>query len=89
MEKFRDGWSGGPTDYNWGGETVRLNAWQQDQVTELPEGAEVLATRQFSQNAALAYGDRALTVQAHPEYDDDAIRVLIEARGGDMGIDDQ
>ncbi|MEO0692966.1 MAG: type 1 glutamine amidotransferase, partial [Pseudomonadota bacterium] len=89
VEKFTGGWSVGPTDYNWGGETVRLNAWHQDQVVALPEGAEVLASSDFCQYAALAYGDRALTVQAHPEYDDDAIRVLIEARGPAMGIDDQ
>ncbi len=89
VEKFGDGWSVGPTDYDWGGETVRLNAWHQDQVTELPDEAEVLATSDFCPYAALAYGDRALTVQAHPEYDDDAIRVLIEARGAGMGIDDK
>ena len=89
VEKFSQGWSVGPTDYDWGGETVRLNAWHQDQVTDLPEDAEVLAGNAFCQYAALAYGDRALTVQAHPEYDDDASRVRIEARGPTMGIDDQ
>lgn len=81
VEKFAGGWSVGPSDYDFGGDTVTLNAWHQDQVVQRPEGAEVLATSGFCENAALVYDDRALTVQAHPEFDDRFLRGLIEKRG--------
>ncbi|MEM9972818.1 MAG: type 1 glutamine amidotransferase [Pseudomonadota bacterium] len=89
VEKFSGGWAVGPTSYDWGGKTVRLNAWHQDQVVEPPAEADVIARDAFCANAALAYGKRALTIQAHPEYDDAAIEMLIAARGPAMGIPDQ
>lgn len=81
VEKYPGGWAVGPQDYDFGGRRLRLNAWHQDQVTAPPPGAEVVATHPFCAHAALAYGDRAFTVQAHPEYDDAFIRGLIETRG--------
>ncbi len=68
VEKFPGGWSVGRQGYNWQGSTVHLNAWHQDQVVERPEGATVVASSDFCANAALLYGDRIFTVQAHPEY---------------------
>lgn len=81
-EKFSGGWVVGPQTYRLaeGGE-ITLNAWHQDQVTRRPEGAEVLASHPFCENAILAYGDRAYTVQAHPEFDDAFVQGLIETRG--------
>jgi hypothetical protein len=70
----------GQQDYDFGGEKLTLNAWHQDQVVTLPEGAEVAATNEFCENAALVYGDRAFTVQAHPEFQDDFVDGLIEHR---------
>ncbi|GAB4387193.1 type 1 glutamine amidotransferase [Albidovulum sp.] len=81
VEKFRGGWAVGPQDYDFGGETVRLNAWHQDQVVEKPAEAETIGSNDFCTHAALLYGDRALTVQAHPEYDDRFIEGLMETRG--------
>ncbi|MCR9150206.1 MAG: type 1 glutamine amidotransferase [Rhodobacteraceae bacterium] len=81
VEKFPGGWAVGPTDYDFGGETVTLHAWHQDQVTAKPEGADVLGTHPHCRYAALGYGDWALTVQAHPEYYDDFLRGLMEMRG--------
>jgi GMP synthase-like glutamine amidotransferase len=81
VEKFAGGWSVGPTDYDWRGGRVRLNAWHQDQVVEKPPGAEVVASSPFCTHAALAYGTRAFTVQAHPEYGDDFIAGLMRTRG--------
>jgi GMP synthase-like glutamine amidotransferase len=81
VEKFPGGWSVGRTEYDWGGETVALNAWHQDQVTERPEGAKVVASSPFCENAGLVYGDRILTVQAHPEFHGPFLRDLIEKRG--------
>jgi len=78
--KHPDGWAVGAQDYCFGGEPVMLNAWHQDQVVRRPERAEVVGTSPFCENAALVYGDRAFTVQAHPEFDDAFIEGLIEHR---------
>jgi GMP synthase-like glutamine amidotransferase len=81
VEKHKGGWSVGRAEYDWNGERIALNAWHQDQVVEKPEGAEVVATSPFCANAALIYGDRAFTVQAHPEFGSGFVRDLIETRG--------
>jgi GMP synthase (glutamine-hydrolysing) len=71
----------GRTVYDMGGKSIALNAWHQDQVTERPEGARVLASNAFCENAVLAYGDDILTVQPHPEYGAEFIDGLIRTRG--------
>lgn len=81
VEKFAGGWSVGATDYDFQGETITLNAWHQDQVTVLPPGAQVIASNAFCANAALLYDDRALTIQAHPEYGPAFIDGLMQTRG--------
>ncbi|MCB1409925.1 MAG: type 1 glutamine amidotransferase [Rhodobacteraceae bacterium] len=81
VEKFAGGWSTGPTDYDFGGRTLRLNAWHQDQVTQAPPGAEAIASSPFCRYAGLAYGRTGLSVQAHPEFDDAFTAGLIDKRG--------
>ncbi len=81
VEKFAGGWSVGPTTYRHDGGEVTLNAWHQDQVVEKPAEATVVATGPHCENAALVYGDRAFTVQAHPEFDNAFLRELMAARG--------
>jgi GMP synthase (glutamine-hydrolysing) len=81
VEKYPGGWAVGHQTYDFGGATLSFNAWHQDQVTERPEGAVVLASNAFCENAALLYGDRILTVQPHPEFDAAFIAGLIETRG--------
>lgn len=81
VEKFAGGWAVGPTDYDFGGETVTLNAWHQDQVTVTPPGAKVIASNDHCANAALLYDDRALTVQAHPEFRPAFVDGLMKTRG--------
>jgi GMP synthase-like glutamine amidotransferase len=81
VEKFKGGWTVGPTDYDFGGEKLTLNAWHQDQVVEKPDGAEVVATTAFCENAALLYDDRMFTVQPHPEFGKDFMTGLITVRG--------
>ncbi|OZB16678.1 MAG: glutamine amidotransferase [Rhodobacterales bacterium 34-62-10] len=80
VEKFKGGWAVGPTTYDFDGESMTLNAWHQDQVTVLPEGARVLASNDFCANAALAYGDTILTIQPHPEFGKPFIEGLISYR---------
>ncbi|MDD9706876.1 MAG: type 1 glutamine amidotransferase [Paracoccaceae bacterium] len=80
VEKFAGGWAVGPTNYDFGDEIMTLNAWHQDQVTVLPEGAKVLASNDFCANAALAYGDTILTIQPHPEFGKPLLDGLITHR---------
>ena len=81
VEKFAGGWSVGPTAYDFDGDTITLNAWHQDQVVERPKDAQVLASNDFCENAALLYDDRAFTVQAHPEFRSDFVDGLMKTRG--------
>lgn len=81
VEKFTKGWSVGATDYDFGGKTVRLNAWHQDQVVEKPETATVIGSNDFCANAALLYDDRMFTVQPHPEFQPDFVDGLMKTRG--------
>ena len=80
VEKFEGGWSAGRVDYDFGGTSLALNAWHQDQVVEKPEAARVLAETAFCKYAALAYGDHAFSMQPHPEFDAEAVRLLLTAR---------
>lgn len=81
VERFEKGWSVGPTDYDFGGEKVTLNAWHRDQVVQRPPGAEVVGCNDFCENAALLYGQKAFTVQAHPEFRDEFVDGLMKTRG--------
>lgn len=78
--KHPAGWAVGAQDYDFGGQNVTLNAWHQDQVVELPEDAKVIGRNGFCENAALVYGDRAYSVQAHPEFDDRFVQGLMDTR---------
>lgn len=83
VEKFKDGWAVGLNDYSFEGlGDVTLNAWHQDQVLRAPEGAAVIASNAFCQNAALIYDDRALTVQAHPEFENPVVSQYVQQRKG-------
>jgi GMP synthase (glutamine-hydrolysing) len=87
VEKFEGGWAVGRQTYDWQGEQVALNAWHQDQVVERPADATPLACNDFCENAALVYGNRAFTLQAHPEFGHEFIQGLIDARAGTVPPD--
>jgi len=89
VEKFTDGWAVGRQTYDWNGDTIALNAWHQDQVIAPPPEARVCASNDFCANAALIYGQKALTVQAHPEFESDFIAGLAAHRGPGIVPDDQ
>ena len=84
VEKFDGGWAVGVESYTLDGhpEAVQLIAWHQDQVIEPPPGASVVGTSEFCRYAALAYGDRAYTIQPHPEFEAGFVGGLIESRAG-------
>ncbi|WP_435310556.1 type 1 glutamine amidotransferase [Primorskyibacter sedentarius] len=80
VEKFEGGWSVGRNAYGIGEETVNLNAWHQDQVVDLPEGASTVCSTDFCKYAALLYGDRAFTIQPHPEINRTYLKGLLDTR---------
>ncbi|MEZ5888735.1 MAG: type 1 glutamine amidotransferase [Paracoccaceae bacterium] len=80
VERYGEGWAVGPTEYDFDGQTIKLNAWHRDQVTKIPDGATVCASNDFCENAALVYGDLAFTVQAHPEFKDEFVDGLLRTR---------
>ena len=82
VEKFEKGWGVGPHQYHFDGikNPVVINAWHQDQVTALPEDSEVVGRSEFCENAAIIYGKKAFTIQAHPEFTNSFTEDLIEQR---------
>jgi len=87
--KFPGGWAIGRTVYDIEGQKIALNAWHQDQVVSLPEGAQVIGSNEFCANAALLYGNRIYTIQPHPEFGAHIIGQLIEHRGPGVVPDTQ
>ena len=81
VEKYPGGWAVGRVEYDCNGKTIGLNAWHQDQITRLPEGARVLGGNAFCKYGIVAYGDTIWTIQPHPEYGADFIEGLMETRG--------
>lgn len=91
VAKFDGGWGVGLHTYRIEGEhrfvsqgctAFSINAMHQDQVLELPPQARLFATSEFCQYAGLVYGDRILTLQAHPEFNHDYEQALVSARRG-------
>ena len=91
VEKAEAGWGVGPHDYAiverpaWltgTADRFTLNAMHQDQVLTLPPRAAVIARSDFCPYAALAYDDHAMSLQAHPEFDNAYERALIQLRRG-------
>ncbi len=91
LNKFEGGWGLGLHEYNvkpgfdFVPEDVtsfRLNAIHQDQVLTKPDNAEVFASSEFCPFAGLVYGDLIFTVQAHPEFNGQFEKELLELRSG-------
>lgn len=55
--------------YDIEGASVCAHAWHQDQVTQVPPEARVIAIADYCPVAGLAYDFPALSVQFHPEYE--------------------
>ena len=74
-------WMDGPTT------EVRLVASHQDQVVELPSDAEVWLSSAYCPNGGFTVGERAWTMQLHPEFPaavaDSLLRQRIELLGAD------
>lgn len=80
VEKYSGGWSVGRVAYDFGEETLALNAWHQDQVVDLPPDAEITASTDFCTYAGLAYKGRAISIQPHPEFEEQDVEMLLKSR---------
>jgi len=67
------------------GHTVRLIASHQDQVVELPQGAEVIARSKDCPVAAYTLGPAALAIQPHPEFSAGVSAGLVNRRRDAIG----
>ncbi|PID65030.1 MAG: hypothetical protein CR962_00355 [Gammaproteobacteria bacterium] len=52
----------------------------EDQINELPEKAEIIATMPHCQYAFLQYGEHFISTQAHPEFSQAFAKMLINVR---------
>lgn len=83
VDKFSGGWGVGYMRYQLAdGRQVGLNAMHQDQVIEHPAEAEVIASSDFCAYAGLAYGDKAISFQPHPEFSSEFQADLLRLRAG-------
>ncbi len=89
VEKSPDGWGVGVRDYD----VVQHRPWMdplvdrfsligshQDQVMQLPDGAELLFSSDYCPNGGFAIGERAWTIQVHPEFIPDLADHLLAGR---------
>jgi len=85
VEKFNGGWIAGTREYRLdeqiGASKAVLNAWHQDQVVSLPDGAESLGSSENCQYAAIAYNEHTASLQPHPEFENDYLELLLVERG--------
>jgi GMP synthase-like glutamine amidotransferase len=96
--KSPKGWGLGEQDYDvlvrepWmdGADAIRLPGSHQDQVVELPPGAQVWAGNDLAPMGALVWpGERAISLQLHPEFEPAYATALIENRRGSLYPADQ
>lgn len=91
VEKFSGGWIAGTREYQLDAETglesAVLNAWHQDQVVELPENARALGSSDGCQYAAIAFSENTVSLQPHPEFENDYVEILLQERGDALPAD--
>ena len=98
VEKAAAGWGIGVQEYQLAhdlsssidlppGSPFRLIASHQDQVTELPAEAKLLASSDHCPVAAYSIGPKVLAIQAHPEFSLAFAVHLVEARRHVFGVD--
>jgi len=91
VERSAAGWGVGAQEYEviaprpWmdplpASRRFRLVASHEDQVTTLPDGAELLATAPYCPVAMMAVGPRAIGLQAHPEFTAPLSAALLDLR---------
>lgn len=97
VRKSDKGWGVGVHDYrvqDWpdslgrAPDDLHFQVFHQDQVEELPSGAQRVASSEFCENAAIWYPNFAITFQGHPEFSSEFVTGLIDTRGKELFTDD-
>ncbi len=83
-EKVDKGFITGSRTFEIGDGELQSGLAHQDQVTEVPPGANVIASAAYCPVAALSYDFPALSVQFHPEYGPDFTTDLIDMFGAKL-----
>ena len=66
-------------------DSFRILMSHRDQVTRLPEGAELVATTEYCPVGAYRIGDHVFCVQGHPEWVPELSRILMARRRDTIG----
>lgn len=69
-------------------DATSLLACHQDQVVEAPPGATVWSTSDYCPNAGMTIGERAWSMQGHPEFTAAVCDVIYESRRAIIGDDE-
>ncbi len=89
VKKSEYGWGIGRKDYEihlaqpWmlpSAKQIRLAASHQDQVMSLPDGTQLLASSDYCPIGGMQIGERAWTLQVHPEFSPDLASSLLATR---------
>jgi len=65
--------------------TLNVVVSHQDQVTRLPDGAELIASSDFCENSMFQLGENILTIQGHPEFSKAYSRTMMQYRAEKIG----
>lgn len=88
--KYHGKWGVGTQEYERSdGSKTKLLAMHQDQVVEKPQEAQIIESNEFCQMAGLAYKNKALSFQPHPEFTNEFMEELIKSRMGTTVPNDQ
>ncbi|KAA0921144.1 type 1 glutamine amidotransferase [Aquicoccus porphyridii] len=80
------GWVFGQVEVTFtDGRTMPIYASHSEQVLQLPEGAEVIATGPGCPIAGFVVGDGVMTTQYHPEMEPEFVAALIEELADELG----
>ena len=82
VAKRADGWNCKRSTYKFADTDKNLMAWHQDEVTALPPDAASVGSSPECEIAQIRYRGNALTMQPHPEFDDDIASLLMDAPSG-------
>lgn len=78
----------GVRDFEIDGQTQPAHVWHQDQVTQVPPGAEVIGAADYCPVAALSYDFPAMSVQFHPEYSANYVSEFLTRSRGEILAED-
>ena len=94
VSRAPQGWGAGRMTYDWhrpdlphsaDRAQVSLLASHQDQVHELPPGAQLVASSPFCPVASFTVGDHVFCIQPHPEFSEDLSAHLLDKRRALLG----